>query len=182
MTDVDPLSMLAYVSRSTFQGQWVEFMRHTDQILSSARLFNERLEVTGLLMVGGNCFAQILEGSRSAVEEVFEKVLSDTRHESIVVLTREALQERIFGDWSMAFVADRSGLLDRFVSFCSLEDGVEAGNGMVTPLPPCEQLLQEVEYLAGDTARSCVSSMLGGSAGRHAVAHVRPSSATFGTL
>ena len=156
----DPLSTLVYVSRSTFVGEWAEFMRQTEQILSSAHVFNKRLDVTGLLMVGRSCFAQIFEGSESAVEAVFERVLSDTRHEDVVVLTREALHERIFGDWTMAFVADRSGLLDRFVSSHSPENRMGAGNGLLMPLPPCEQLLHEVEYLAGDVARSRVSSIL----------------------
>ncbi|HVJ55034.1 MAG TPA: BLUF domain-containing protein [Aliidongia sp.] len=72
------------------------------QLLHQSRSNNGAQGVTGLLLhVGGN-FMQVLEGTRAAVEQTFERIAADTRHHNLLVLLRFDLPERQFPDWSMA--------------------------------------------------------------------------------
>lgn len=63
---------------------------------------NKKHNITGLLIYVENNFLQVLEGSRKDVLELFENIQNDARHTSIIKLVSEAIDKRIFGDWSMA--------------------------------------------------------------------------------
>ena len=73
------------------------------QILESARRHNELFEVTGLLLYKEGNFMQVLEGSPAAVHVTMERIIRDSRHHNITVLLKQAIPERHFGLWSMAF-------------------------------------------------------------------------------
>lgn len=73
-------------------------------LLRKARAYNQRRGVTGLLLMRGDSFFQVLEGYSEDVQAVFERVTADPRHHRIEVLFREPLDEREFGDWRMGFV------------------------------------------------------------------------------
>ena len=94
------LFQLAYVSTLC------EPMSSNDvvDLLRKARAYNQSRDVTGLLLLRGDSFFQVLEGYIDDVQTVFERVISDPRHHRIEVLFREALDEREFADWQMGFV------------------------------------------------------------------------------
>ena len=144
------LHMIAYASRRVVDGDAEEMRRRTDRLVAAARAHNERHAITGLLMVGRGCFAQVLEGPRDAVEHVYRRrVLPDPRHDDVVLLTTGVLSSRAFGDWSTVCVADESGLLDRFFASRVPGAAARAERSLVEPMPPCELLLTELEYLLG---------------------------------
>lgn len=60
--------------------------------------------MTGALRFNSGCFAQVLEGPRSAVEEVFERIQQDERHGEVSLLECDPTQSRSFENWSMGFV------------------------------------------------------------------------------
>jgi hypothetical protein len=72
-----------------------------DQILRSARLRNFSLDVTGMLMLVGGRFCQILEGTIENVDEVFDLIETDRRHSNVQVLETKAIAQRSFPDWTM---------------------------------------------------------------------------------
>lgn len=72
-------------------------------MLSAARRNNAPKGVTGLLYYGVGQFAQCIEGNKDDVEAIYAKIESDKRHKNLVV-TRQPILERVFTDWSMAFV------------------------------------------------------------------------------
>jgi AcrR family transcriptional regulator len=73
------------------------------QILTVGREKNTRLGVTGMLAHrDSNCIG-ILEGEDEVVHERFEQVRLDPRHTNVQLLCDDAVQERAFPDWSMAF-------------------------------------------------------------------------------
>lgn len=86
-----------------------------EQLLHAARTNNEALGVTGILLNSQQFFFQILEGSKSAVEQVYRRIAKDNRHENLWRLAYlEDVEERLFSDWSMAhYEMDREG--ERFV-------------------------------------------------------------------
>lgn len=72
-------------------------------ILEAARRFNEPEGITGMLLYRGGIFLQLLEGDRKKVEELFERIERDPRHNNVIRLFGVERNERLFGDWSMAY-------------------------------------------------------------------------------
>ena len=56
------------------------------------------------MLFNKGAFAQVLEGSRRAIEDTFERIQRDERHGEVTVLQCGPTPERKFGNWSMAFV------------------------------------------------------------------------------
>jgi hypothetical protein len=73
-----------------------------DRILAVSRRNNAAAGVTGALLYNNGIFAQTLEGSFDAVQTVFERIQSDLRHDDIVVLQAEPVDDRLFSTWAMA--------------------------------------------------------------------------------
>jgi hypothetical protein len=71
-------------------------------LLKAARVKNERLGVTGLLVYRGGTFMQVLEGEEAVVRGLFETIKRDARHTGVIEL-HAGESERTFGKWSMAF-------------------------------------------------------------------------------
>ena len=76
-----------------------------DDILRVSRRNNAAVGVTGLLIVGGKRFLQVLEGTDLAVAQTFDRIQRDPRHFAMVSLARQTITERSFGSWSMGYQA-----------------------------------------------------------------------------
>lgn len=98
------LRRVVYVSHALPEAATTQEM--LAQILAAARRNNARVGVTGALLYSARRFAQVLEGPPEAVEEIFETIQCDTRHDQIAVLDVSSPAERAFADWSMAFVEE----------------------------------------------------------------------------
>jgi Sensors of blue-light using FAD len=72
-------------------------------LLQKARQTNETLGLTGMLLYSDRNFFQILEGESAAVNELYEKIIRDERHEQCTLIIREPIARRSFGNWSMGF-------------------------------------------------------------------------------
>ena len=72
-------------------------------LLDKARRNNVRDGITGLLLYKGGDFMQVIEGDEATVRRTFGRIAADPRHGGIEVLVDEAVTQRAFGDWSMAF-------------------------------------------------------------------------------
>jgi hypothetical protein len=73
------------------------------EMLRGARLRNEALGVSGLLVVKGGRFMQLLEGPAWSVDDRFAAIERDPRHHSVHSLIREDIDQRRFDGWSMAY-------------------------------------------------------------------------------
>lgn len=78
-------------------------------ILRTARPFNARHELTGVLIFDGSRFCQYLEGGREAVKTLLKAIMQDPRHVDIEVRTSGAISARLFDRWSMAYAHDAEG-------------------------------------------------------------------------
>lgn len=113
----DDLYRLVYYSRNAIAGDATALASAISSILATSQANNERVGVTGALMFNSGCFAQVLEGSRSAIEEVFERIQQDERHGDVSLLAFDPAPSRAFENWSMGFVgaslddAERYGVL-----------------------------------------------------------------------
>lgn len=97
------LYRLIYTSRSVTDEE-CPLAETMSDILASSRRNNGRQGVTGVILVDGRTFAQVLEGPRQAVEATFERIRRDTRHDAISVLRGEITAVRTFAGWEMGCV------------------------------------------------------------------------------
>ena len=65
---------------------------------------NAKEDITGLLVLSGNIFLQVLEGSSQAVTGLFGRIISDKRHRQVELVSFESGIERYFDDWNMRLV------------------------------------------------------------------------------
>lgn len=77
-----------------------------DEILRQSRKNNERDNITGALVVGGNHFMQLLEGGRTAVSDCFMRIMQDDRHRAIQVIYSGDAERRIFLEWRMHLIEE----------------------------------------------------------------------------
>ncbi|MFZ4650119.1 MAG: BLUF domain-containing protein [Rubrivivax sp.] len=73
-------------------------------ILRQSKSNNPQCGVTGVLCFSGGIFLQVLEGGRSAVNRLYNRIAADPRHTDVEVLLYEEIGERRFASWSMGQV------------------------------------------------------------------------------
>ena len=77
-----------------------------DDILASARRFNDQNGITGFLLATEKAFGQVLEGSHDSVMETYGRIVLDSRHAGVRLLSEEPIAVRSFAGWAMG-VAER---------------------------------------------------------------------------
>ena len=73
-------------------------------ILRKSKANNPGAGVTGVLCFSEGIFLQVLEGGRSGVNQLYNRIASDTRHTEVTLLCYEEIGERRFAGWSMGQV------------------------------------------------------------------------------
>ena len=73
-------------------------------ILRKSKANNPAIGVTGVLCFSEGIFLQALEGGRSAVNQLYNRIVSDPRHSQVELLCYEEIGERRFAGWSMGQV------------------------------------------------------------------------------
>ncbi len=73
-------------------------------ILRKSKANNPSLGVTGVLCFSEGIFLQALEGGRSAVNKLYNRIATDSRHTQVELLSYEEIGERRFAGWSMGQV------------------------------------------------------------------------------
>lgn len=115
---------LIYTSASEIPRNEIVFKIEIGNIMDACMRNNPRNHVTGVLVFDRGLFVQLLEGPRDGVERTLAAIAADPRHGEVAVRLREPAPERLFADWSMAFVnTDLSG------GFANNIDWISAGPG-----------------------------------------------------
>ena len=102
-----PLIRLIYASESTnpanqdYGGIQVDVGR----ILMQSRKNNPLHQIGGVLYFSNNYFFQCLEGRQDVVNQLYNKIAEDPRHENVQSLSIKRINERYFTNWSMKYVA-----------------------------------------------------------------------------
>lgn len=94
------LVQLVYTSVSTSSME----LGDIEKILKVARDTNKDNDITGMLCFNKEIFLQVLEGSRNAVNSLYQRIATDKRHDQLVILGYQELYRRDFQDWSMGFI------------------------------------------------------------------------------
>jgi hypothetical protein len=73
-------------------------------ILRQSKGNNPKHGITGVLCLSEGIFLQVLEGGRSAVNRLYNRIAADPRHTDVELLRYEEIGERRFAGWSMGQV------------------------------------------------------------------------------
>jgi Sensors of blue-light using FAD len=93
------LVRLMYASRSA-KGIDAEELH---DLLRQCRADNAKHGITGILCHAG-IFLQVLEGGRSEVNRLYNRIVADPRHGDVELLVYEEIDERRFAGWAMGQV------------------------------------------------------------------------------
>ncbi len=95
--------------------------KELSQILEHAQKFNSANLVSGILCYGDGAFLQVLEGRRTTVNSIYNKIVKDPRNMNTEILSCTPINTRRFQDWSMKMVSldsliapQRRALLHRY--------------------------------------------------------------------
>ncbi|MGH1537166.1 MAG: BLUF domain-containing protein [Gammaproteobacteria bacterium] len=116
---------LVYISAANKEFSEAELQ----ELLEKARVNNERLHLSGMLLYHQGSFIQALEGPQAAVEEIYNKISQDERHTETQVLFRGDLEERDFETWSMGFYRSTQSASENLEGFHQfLKSGFRQGD------------------------------------------------------
>ena len=88
--------------------------------------------LSGLLVFHNHRFMQLLEGRKSSIDFIMQKIGNDPRHSNLEILHESESTERTMGAWTMAFTMDSNNLeaLSDQPFFLSLADAREISGTM----------------------------------------------------
>ena len=73
-------------------------------ILKKSAAANPKHGITGVLCFSSGVLLQVLEGGRSQVSALYNRIAADPRHHDVVLLSYEEIAERRFAGWAMGQV------------------------------------------------------------------------------
>ena len=110
----DQLCRLVYISNSSLEVGRDDIDGEIEDILREARGTNRQLGITGVLLHTERRFAQILEGRRDTIMDLFGKIRHDLRHDEVRLVGLERIEHRTFGTWAMAYAGRHTAAAARF--------------------------------------------------------------------
>jgi hypothetical protein len=73
-------------------------------ILRKSKTANPGEGITGVLCYSGGIFLQVIEGGRTAVNQLYARIVGDPRHTDVELLLYEEIGQRRFSGWTMGQV------------------------------------------------------------------------------
>ncbi len=118
-------------------------------ILRTARANNADRDVCGMLCYESNWFLQVLEGERAVVSELFIDIADDPRHDEVVLVSMEYVDEPMFRDWQMGYVASAE-YFQQALRECGLSefDPQKMSPGLCLQLLVCLSVAQQASQAA----------------------------------
>jgi hypothetical protein len=90
---------ITYLSQATSNFSSIDLIN----LLQQCHLNNPKRGLTGLLIFGNNTFLQTIEGKKTIVEELIEKISKDKRHTKFQILSKQSIDNRQYSNWAMGF-------------------------------------------------------------------------------
>ena len=88
---------LIYKSRSKTTIDW----ELVNSILEPSQKRNADIGISGMLLATKKHFLQVLEGSFKDVNRLFSKIVRDSRHDEVQLISFTCIENRIFESWAM---------------------------------------------------------------------------------
>ncbi|MEP0518693.1 MAG: BLUF domain-containing protein [Hyphomicrobiales bacterium] len=115
------LSRLIYYSRIILDSADRGAFKEIKKILGETAQHNEEAGITGGLLFNQTYFAQAIEGDRKAVTETFTSMMSDSRHQDVVILEARPIEKRRFLTWNMGFAGKTEFAKQLYVKYGASE-------------------------------------------------------------
>ena len=110
------LVRLTYASRAS-HGLSSQLIR---EILDSSQRNNPARGLTGILCCNADTFLQALEGPRSAINALYNRLADDNRHKDLTILDYEEISVRRYAHWSMGWAGAKQANRELFLKYsCS---------------------------------------------------------------
>jgi hypothetical protein len=93
------------------------------KILAHARAKNKERHITGVLLLSGTQWMQVLEGNREEVMAMFQTIERDPRHTRVCKLADGPIKQRAFADWSMGFSTTTPEDFEQLLGYFNPERG-----------------------------------------------------------
>ena len=122
------LVSLIYVSSAT---KHFDEQQLTD-LLKASRLTNELHKITGMLLYHEGHMMQVIEGEEIEINQLFNNIQKDKRHNRVMKLICKPIEEREFAEWNMSYLNISSESTEGFSDFLNAgknrsDSGVVAG-------------------------------------------------------
>lgn len=75
------------------------------ELAEKASVTNQKAGITGVLLLSGDHFLQVLEGPVKFVNQLYGKIVSDERHRNVELISYESASTTFFHDWSMRLLS-----------------------------------------------------------------------------
>jgi hypothetical protein len=132
------LLSITYVSQSLIDPQ--DRARALNDLMVDAISRNTDLDITGLLIVAPDHFAQLLEGPRLAIETVMTSIEADPRHTAVQIVQQSTIETARFRNWRMArFDQPNFGV----IAICPLLMAAHKGNDLEA-IDRLDQLIDQI--------------------------------------
>lgn len=97
-----------------------------EALLAVSRRNNARVGVTGMLLYHEGSFIQYIEGQKTNVRSLFERISRDPRHRGIFELESGEIETRALPEWSMGYEPAGEHAGDLFGRFDLRRESLEA--------------------------------------------------------
>ena len=108
-------------------------------ILTACEKNNPEKKVTGILLHSDLRFIQYLEGDKTEVKELFDKISLDSRHDHVKIRDFSPIENKIFSSWNMG---------NKNVELNRLELNIKVDKGQVTQF---KQVIEGDEEMKDDS-------------------------------
>ncbi|NTS77033.1 BLUF domain-containing protein [Catenovulum sp. SM1970] len=102
------LHRIGYIScsqlKSLCKDQQDKINESLSALVLNSKTKNSKNGVTGALLYNGDHFVQVLEGDKSYLEALYQKILVDSRHQDVRLLFKYPVKTRAFNAWAMELV------------------------------------------------------------------------------
>jgi hypothetical protein len=92
---------ILYVSRQCLPP--ADARQGIEAIVAGARVHNALVGITGALVCTRGYFAQLIEGTDEALENLMHHIKSDHRHTDVTMLRVEVIPRRRLPEWTLAY-------------------------------------------------------------------------------
>jgi hypothetical protein len=125
------------LKRINYISSFVQDMSYDEieELAKQAAKKNAENDITGVLMVKGEVFFQIIEGSEENIDRLFAHILKDPRHEKIITLGIQVGDlKRLFPDWNMKEINLDTTTSERLQPVRAIIDAVHAQSAIIENL------------------------------------------------
>ena len=74
-----------------------------ESLFNATQQYNISEDITGILLFESGKFLQVLEGPKDLLNDLYEKIKEDDRHENIFLILKSRTKQRIFEEYSSRF-------------------------------------------------------------------------------